>query len=78
MAAQGEPVVEADEQVLAARLDASHGCSHQSGQVRDAAQPRARLRPSGRDTPPDEGCAQHLGGAEDRVAFGHPRIVAAQ
>jgi hypothetical protein len=76
VAAQGQAVVEADEQMLAACLDARDRCADQPRQIRHPAQSGLRLRAGIRDAPADERGPQDLGNAKDRVAFGHACIVA--
>ena len=66
-----QPVVEADDQVLAASLDQVDRCTDQAGEVGDRAHARASLRARGGDASITQRLTQDAGGTEDGVAFGH-------
>jgi hypothetical protein len=75
VAAHGQPVIEADEEVLSARFDRGDGGTDERREIRHAADARTRLSACGGDPSPEERAPQHLSGSEDRVALGHRPIL---
>ncbi len=67
-----EPAVEADQQVLAERLDRGDLPADEPRHLRDRA---GSAGPRRRDGPADQVRPQARGGPEERVAFGHGRAL---
>lgn len=75
MRPQREVAIEADEEVLAARLDAGDGAADEPGEVGYASHAGLRLRACVGDPPIGQRRTQHIGSPCDGVTFGHGAIV---